>query len=223
MRREQNLALLPQADNPTLTPNLGTSAELAIALLIHYSFDLGGYGATELVQRWKQQFHPNWLHLAVIEALYQGRYKAVSVQQILSMWQRRGQPSFHFNMEFESLICNKFPSSLHSGNSPAELPQHKKQERDQQLTSAPDNGQAQTEEYQHHSNHSFTSKSPTALPFLDRSPFATPGSARLLAPTTSNHPPIEQFTPQMSDRCKSFTEKLKAIAQEEIQDRNHLE
>lgn len=114
MRGEQNLCLLPQTDNQMYTPALETSADLAIALLIHYSFDLSGYSASELVDHWEKQYPGNWLHLAVIEALYQGRYKAVSVQQILTCWQRRGQALFHFNMEFERLICSKFPQSLTS-------------------------------------------------------------------------------------------------------------
>ncbi|MGH7998072.1 MAG: hypothetical protein ACREPR_01190 [Brasilonema sp.] len=108
---EQDVSL-PEAQSQMFTPNLDTSADLAIALLIHYSFDLGGYSASELVNLWQKQYPGNWLHLAVIEALYQGRYKAISVQQILACWQRRGQAIFHFNMEFERLICSKFPQSL---------------------------------------------------------------------------------------------------------------
>lgn len=103
---------LPEAESQMFTSNPDTSADLAIALLTHYSFDLGGYSASELVDLWQKQYPGNWLHMAVIEALYQGRYKAVSVQQILTCWQRRGQAIFHFNMEFERLICSKFPQSL---------------------------------------------------------------------------------------------------------------
>ncbi|MDJ0617971.1 MAG: hypothetical protein QNJ63_14705 [Calothrix sp. MO_192.B10] len=88
---------------------LDTSHELAQALLIHYSFDLSGYSASELIARWQNQYPLSWLHLAIIEALYQGRYKAISVQQILALWLRRGQASFHFNVEFENLICSRFP------------------------------------------------------------------------------------------------------------------
>ncbi|MCC5634559.1 hypothetical protein LC593_01580 [Nostoc sp. CHAB 5844] len=101
----------------TKTPE--TSAELAAALLIHYSFDLSGYSAIELVNRWQNQYPLDWLHLAVIEALYQGRYKAISVQQILAFWQRREQTIYHFNMEFERLICSKFPEILTALNTPA--------------------------------------------------------------------------------------------------------
>ncbi|WP_235006706.1 hypothetical protein [Calothrix rhizosoleniae] len=88
---------------------LDTSNELAQALLAHYSFDLGGYSPSELIARWQNQYPLSWLHLAIIEALYQGRYKAISVQQILALWQRREQVTFHFNVEFENLVCSRFP------------------------------------------------------------------------------------------------------------------
>ncbi|MGV0103706.1 hypothetical protein NSTCB13_02331 [Nostoc sp. DSM 114160] len=117
-----------------LTTLPDTSANLAIALLINYSFDLGGYSANELVERWQTQYPLNWLHLAVIEALYQGRYKAVSVQQILVFWQRRDQATYHFNMEFERMICSKFPQNLTSSTAPA-LPPAKKKPTVEQVTS----------------------------------------------------------------------------------------
>ncbi|MBE9207392.1 hypothetical protein IQ244_12835 [Nostoc sp. LEGE 06077] len=115
----ENLYLLPQANSPMFTKTPETSAELAAALLIHYSFDLTGYNATELVNRWQNKYPLDWLHLAVIEALYQGRYKAISVQQILAFWQRREQPIYHFNMEFERLVCSKFPEILTALTTPA--------------------------------------------------------------------------------------------------------
>ncbi|WP_232435716.1 hypothetical protein [Rivularia sp. PCC 7116] len=95
---------------------------LAVSLLTHYSFDLGGYSASELVKRWENQYPSNWVHLAIIEALYQGRYKAVSAQQILTLWLKRNHPSYHFNMEFERLICNKLPEDLRWNNSLPPLP-----------------------------------------------------------------------------------------------------
>lgn len=117
-----------------LTTLPDTSANLAIALLINYSFDLSGYSANELVERWQTQYPLNWLHLAVIEALYQGRYKAVSVQQILVFWQRRDQAAYHFNMEFERMICSKFPQSLNSSPALA-LPLAKKNPIVEKVTS----------------------------------------------------------------------------------------
>jgi hypothetical protein len=84
----------------------------AVALLSHYGFELRGYTAEELVNLWLRNYQANWVRLGVIEALYQGRYKAVSVEQILAVWARRGQPIYRFNHEFERLISRKLPQSL---------------------------------------------------------------------------------------------------------------
>ncbi|MEG4350358.1 hypothetical protein QUA70_19275 [Microcoleus sp. LAD1_D5] len=93
----------------------------AAALLVHYGFDLGGKKAEKLAGEWLTKYPGYWLRLAVVEALYQGRYKAVSVGQLLSMWHRIGQPLYHFNREFERLVCNNFPQNL-TGESAAQLP-----------------------------------------------------------------------------------------------------
>lgn len=107
---------------PMFTKTSNVTNNLAVSLLTHYSFDLGGYGASELVKRWEKQYPSNWVHLAAIEALYQGRYKAVSVQQILTLWLRRNHPSYHFNFEFERLICNNLPEDLKWNSLPPALP-----------------------------------------------------------------------------------------------------
>jgi hypothetical protein len=78
--------------------------EIAIALLQHYSFDLGGYTINDLTREWNK-FKPEWVRQAVIEALFQGRYKAVSVSQILQVWERKGEPNCRYNREFERLVC----------------------------------------------------------------------------------------------------------------------
>lgn len=83
-----------------------------VALLSHYKFELRGYTAQELVSLWLRNYSANWVRLGVIEALYQGRYKAVSVEQILAVWGRRGQPIFRFTHEFERLISRKLPQRL---------------------------------------------------------------------------------------------------------------
>jgi len=94
-------------------PNTDDSAiAYAIALLSHYGFELRGYTAAELVNLWLKKYQTNWVRLGVIEALYQGRYKAISVEQILAVWARRGQPIYRFNHEFERLISRKLPQSL---------------------------------------------------------------------------------------------------------------
>jgi hypothetical protein len=133
MRRETNLCLIPKAEIQMSASSsdtcdsyndnyYGNYTTLSVSLLTHYSFDLGGYRANELVARWQIKYPSHWLHLAVVEALYQGRYKAISVEQILTIWLRRGQASFHFNMEFERLICSKFPQNLTTPTSASPLP-----------------------------------------------------------------------------------------------------
>ncbi|TAG91724.1 MAG: hypothetical protein EAZ09_17045 [Oscillatoriales cyanobacterium] len=94
-----------------MTEVAAISAQVA-ALLVHYGFDLGGKKAEKLAGEWLTKYPSHWLRLAVIEALYQGRYKAVSVGQILNMWQRLSQPLYHFNGEFERLVCNNFYQDL---------------------------------------------------------------------------------------------------------------
>ncbi len=89
-----------------------SSAAYATALLVHYGFEIRGYTAEEFVQAWLASYQAIWVRLAVIEALYQGRYKAVSVEQILATWKRRGRPMYHFNHDFERLIGRKFPQSM---------------------------------------------------------------------------------------------------------------
>jgi hypothetical protein len=76
-------------------------------LLTRYSFDLGGCAVESLVDSWLHHYPVQWVRLAVIEALYQGRYKAFSVEQILNLWQRRGKSLYRFNHEFERIICGR--------------------------------------------------------------------------------------------------------------------
>lgn len=100
----------------TLDPNL----EQAIALLEHYSFDLSGFSATSLVYSWQQHATSEWIRDAVIEALYQGRYKAISVGQMLLMWARRGHPLRHFTIEFNRMICSPLDPRLTVGSKAAD-------------------------------------------------------------------------------------------------------
>lgn len=81
-----------------------------VALLIYYCFDLQGTKVMELVAQWRQDYQDSWLPLAVLESLYQGRYKAISVEQILNFWHRRREPAYHFTPEFERLVCHNLPS-----------------------------------------------------------------------------------------------------------------
>jgi predicted lipoprotein with Yx(FWY)xxD motif len=92
-----------QTDVQTLEAIAATVAEL----MTRYSFDLGSYALTDWVEQWLAQYPCLWLRSAVIEALYQGRYKAISVWQLLDLWQRRGQPLHHFNREFERMVSGR--------------------------------------------------------------------------------------------------------------------
>lgn len=109
---------LPQRGRMTdHTPHFTESVDAvatayAANLLRYYSFELGGSTIDHCLSRWLDAYSANWVRLAVVEALYQGRYKAVSVEQILALWQRRGCPVHHFNHEFERLVCNKLPRNL---------------------------------------------------------------------------------------------------------------
>lgn len=58
----------------------------------------------ELMVRWTKIYPHSWLPLAVTEAIYQGRLKAVSVEQILNVWLKKREVNQSFNDEFASLI-----------------------------------------------------------------------------------------------------------------------
>jgi hypothetical protein len=86
----------------------------ATGLLKYYSHDAQEQTQQERLDHWLRTYPVRWVRLALIEALYQGRYKTVSVEQLLAIWRRRGQPLYHFNPEFELLVCHDFPQMGHS-------------------------------------------------------------------------------------------------------------
>lgn len=94
--------------------NSGQSAvtKAAERLLLQYGFDLAGDDSEALFDQWLRVYPPRWIRLAIIEALYQGRYKAISVEQLLVFWLRRGEAQTHFNSEFEAMICRNLPRDL---------------------------------------------------------------------------------------------------------------
>jgi len=114
--------------------DLDLVTDFVVALLIHYSFDLGGQTASELTQHWLKDYPASWVCQSVIEALYQGRYKAVSVEQILAFWQRRGQTMHHYNYEFERLVCRDFPQ-MHSSSPSVPVNVTRQETRHNQLLS----------------------------------------------------------------------------------------
>lgn len=86
-----------------------SSLTTTVSLLTYYSDEGGSQPQTSLLDHWLEHYPPEWVRLALIEAIYRGRYKTVSVGGLLTDWQRRGQPIYHFNREFEALICHNFP------------------------------------------------------------------------------------------------------------------
>ncbi|WP_237741266.1 hypothetical protein [Geminocystis herdmanii] len=58
----------------------------------------------ELIVKWTKIYPHHWLPLGVKEAIYQGRLKAVSVEQILNIWLKKREVNQSFNYEFSSLI-----------------------------------------------------------------------------------------------------------------------
>jgi hypothetical protein len=83
-------------------------AQQAAVLLEGYRFELGQHDARQWVSLWLEFYRPVWIRDAVVEALYQGRYKSVSVRQILELWHRRGQPIRHVTHDFEAAVCREF-------------------------------------------------------------------------------------------------------------------
>ena len=83
-------------------------AQQAAVLLEGYRFEVGNHDARQWVSLWLEFYRPMWIRDAVVEALYQGRYKSRSVKQILELWERRGQPVRHVTREFEAAVCREF-------------------------------------------------------------------------------------------------------------------
>ena len=97
----------------TSEPRKHTAVGDTAALLKYYNFELGGDTAEQVVMRWTLDYDVAWVRAAAIEALYQGRYKAVSIEQILKIWKRRGQPLYHFKHDFERLVSRNLPAHLY--------------------------------------------------------------------------------------------------------------
>ena len=93
----------------------------AAEFLSQYGFDLGGQSPGDWLTAWKRKFPQSWIASALVEALYRGRYKAVSVQQILVMWNSRGNPCMGFSLDFGRKVwpagLEPLQSGLEQGNS----------------------------------------------------------------------------------------------------------
>jgi hypothetical protein len=59
---------------------------------------------------WFQKYESAWILKAIVESLYRGRYKLVSVDNILKDWDRIGKPRYNFTPEYEREILQKLPT-----------------------------------------------------------------------------------------------------------------
>ncbi|WP_017299584.1 hypothetical protein [Nodosilinea nodulosa] len=103
-------------------PSNSSDIEAIYQLLTTYSFDAEDYQIEAVITGWLTEFGSVWVSHAITEALYQGRYKLISIDQILKLWQRRGQPIRHFNREFESIILGQtllYPTGYGDGPEPS--------------------------------------------------------------------------------------------------------
>lgn len=198
----------------------------AVALLSHYNFELRGYSAPELVHLWLRKYSANWVRLGIIEALYQGRYKAVSVEQILAVWGRRGQPIFRFTHEFERLISRKLPQSLTAKLGTTSTDFFKELSLPF-LTPNPAETIGESKEAQtivpHQEDHASIIKQEVSdgLPLDDYSPEASntelnPAYDADWSRCETSKQPIHQFTPPPDD--SGFYLKLKAVVKQQEPD-----
>lgn len=209
-----------------------TEAQKIIDLITCYSFDLGAQSAERAVAEWLSRYSLVWVRLAIIEALYQGRYKAVSVQQILMLWERRDAPIYHFTSEFARIVASPVPRNLNAAEHPeaedSDRPPSDPTSEDltlraklQSLRSQP----AQRHRQPAPANLEPASPTPTSVTsaapaILDSSPEETslePSYAppSVPEPSSPSHPtelihPIQQFTP--TSGTTPFYTRLQAVA-----------
>lgn len=184
---------------------LNAPTDLTIALLTYYSFDLGGRTAKDIMQRWLNDYPAQWIYLATIEALYQGRYKALSVEQILAIWQRKGEVSYHFNHEFERLVCGSFNQKLH---------QSEKTSISKADVASQGSDRSDTFTFfKIGKRRNFEQKTANKAEIAKMRAIAEQKANRDKMPVLSNtnNPPIKRFSPLPTD-TNDFYGKLKAIA-----------
>jgi hypothetical protein len=76
-------------------------------LLASYSFHQGSNELEQLINSWIKKYPGKWIIAAIVEAIYQGRYKVDSVSKILESWSIRGYPVHHFDHEFADIVCKR--------------------------------------------------------------------------------------------------------------------
>jgi hypothetical protein len=89
-----------------------------------YGLELDGHQVDTLVANWLKKYDRDWIVKAIVESLYRGRYKIVSVDNILRDWQRLGRPRYNFTPEYEREILQNLPAVVElpvASDSPAQV------------------------------------------------------------------------------------------------------
>jgi hypothetical protein len=82
---------------------IGQSTD-APTVLRAYGFEMDESCLTRTLADWEGHYGREWLMLALVEALHQGRYKLMSIGQILVCWERRGEPRISFDRDFQRMV-----------------------------------------------------------------------------------------------------------------------
>jgi hypothetical protein len=106
-------------------------------ILNRYRFETRGYNSQELLETWLPEYSLDWIRMAVLEALYRGRYKTISVEEILKSWQRRGRPTYNFTPDFERLVCKNLPGNPAPGSGEPPRSTGRRRERGEALPPSP--------------------------------------------------------------------------------------
>jgi hypothetical protein len=87
------------------------SQQNLIAVIIKiYGLSLDEQQVEAILIAWFQKYDRAWILKAIVESLYRGRYKLVSIDNILKDWERIGQPRYNFTPEYEREILQKMPT-----------------------------------------------------------------------------------------------------------------
>ena len=197
-----------------------------VELMNSYGLDLHGYNIKEVISQLLSKYHANWIRLATIEALYLGRYKVVSVEQILQVWSRVGNPNPHFGHEFERLICRNLPRNSTELPENASITSSLEEKileekiaaltKNKAITAEPSSPQAQTQTDNHQKSKQ-QDKTKSALESSNSSPSnleITPQKNR--SRPKPEQPIIHEFAP-LPD-VSAFYNKLKSLAEENLEE-----
>jgi hypothetical protein len=75
-----------------------------VILLTHYRFDLDSSSVETVAMTLVKKYDLQWIIWAIVEAIYQQRYKSVSVVRMLELWLQRGRTNYHFSGDYERSI-----------------------------------------------------------------------------------------------------------------------